>query len=120
MNISITELLGDAKKQRLTQLVAQQETRLADTVCLDQVIGKWVDDFDMPFLADVLSSGDEEFRAEFPNIEFTADERDGLLDTIINHAAECPHCQLRLECNLELNAAISGEPHNYASVGSHA
>jgi hypothetical protein len=123
MCTSVLDLLSADKRTQLAGLVIQQEEPLEESKCIDPAIGRWVDEFDVPFLLEVLSTGDEEFKSEFAAVRLSEQERLNLLESIVIHIAECPYCQLKMEYDAELDKIIhggSGQSFGYVSIGSHA
>jgi hypothetical protein len=106
---SILDLLSNERRSELASLAATQQAELANIVCSHPSVGNWIDEFEMPFLLEMLSADDEDIATNFPGVELSGPDRHMLCDAVIEHAAECPHCQLKMKNDAELEAAIHRE-----------
>jgi hypothetical protein len=111
------DLLSDSKKEQVAKVVAEYEGRLASIKCLDKKVGKWLDEFEMPFLMEFLSGSTDEFDTYFSKVNLPKEERGQICESIIDHVATCPHCELKLKYNVELDEIIHGTSHEFATVG---
>lgn len=108
MNQSVLELLKETVGVKgISELLARQKNLLTETDCTDTRLGKWLDDFSLPFLTHILSSSEAEFEAEFPGMRFSKQHRVHLLKEIIEHEPSCPRCSLKVECDAELDAVFA-------------
>ena len=108
MNQSVLELVKEtAGVNGILELLERQKPLLAETDCTDMRLGKWLDDFSLPFLTHILSSSEAEFEAEFPGMQFSKQHRVHLLEEIIEHEPSCPRCSLKVKCDAELDAVFA-------------
>jgi hypothetical protein len=63
-----------------------------DLTCSQPILGRWIDDCDVPFLFDTLALPDHVFKQEFPGIKLSQKDRETFAKTLDTHCTECARC----------------------------
>jgi hypothetical protein len=72
-----------------------------DLTCSQPIIGRWIDDCDVPFLFDTLSLPDDVFNQEFPGIKLFKRDRETFARILETHCTECARCNAKRVEDLE-------------------
>lgn len=63
-----------------------------DLTCSQPILGRWIDDCDVPFLFETLALPDAVFTQEFPGIQLSQRDRETFAKTLDTHCSECARC----------------------------
>lgn len=66
-----------------------------DLTCSQPILGRWIDDCDVPFLFDTLALPDHVFDQEFPGIQLSRKDRETFATTLDTHCTECARCNAK-------------------------
>lgn len=66
-----------------------------DLTCSQPVLGKWIDDCDVPFLMETLALPDHVFDQEFPEIKLSQKDREAFATLLETHCTECARCNAK-------------------------
>ncbi|HEX8473044.1 MAG TPA: hypothetical protein VF666_03360 [Pyrinomonadaceae bacterium] len=81
--------------------LTEQEQALDELKCSNTAIGRWINDWDFPFLIETLLLNDAVFAEEFPGVNSTAEERKQLANTLEAHCEDCARCYRKRAYDLE-------------------
>ncbi|MDQ3801651.1 MAG: hypothetical protein M3384_19685 [Acidobacteriota bacterium] len=110
---AVAELLLDNDEGLPTRL-RRQEENLKKKKCINTEIGKWLEDFELPFLIDIFNSPDEYFGRKFTEMkDFALEQRKALLKEIEEHAKICEHCRLKISYDLEWDREVEAAIFNH-------
>ncbi|HKO42932.1 MAG TPA: hypothetical protein VJU84_06575 [Pyrinomonadaceae bacterium] len=102
----IARLVCDSDTELEARLEYQQDA-LAESKCIDPMVGRRIAEGDAEYLFSAFGLDDENFAARFPNMaHFTREGRGTLIETFSTHLDRCLHCSLRRGYDLELGARI--------------
>jgi hypothetical protein len=111
MNFELHELIAkliiEDDPDLQLRLEYQQEA-LRDSVCVNPVLGQWIDNNNVQYLLDALSLVDDDFAERFPSVaNLPSPLRHEILTTFEEHFELCKHCALKKAYELELEARIN-------------
>ena len=66
-----------------------------DLTCSQPILGRWIDDCDVPFLFETLALPDHVFNQEFPGIQLSQKDRETFAKTLDAHCTECATCNAK-------------------------
>lgn len=72
-----------------------------DLTCSQPVLGRWIDDCDVPFLFETLALPDDVFNQEFPGIQLSKRDREAFAKTLDAHCTECARCNAKKAEDIE-------------------
>lgn len=99
--------------EKLPERLREQEENLKKEKCAKSEIGKWLEDFELPVLLEILNSSDDYFNESFPEMKsFNRLERQEFAGEIEEHVKICHRCGAKVKYDLEwekeVEASISG------------
>lgn len=74
------------------QLEIRKPRTVSGLTCSQPILGRWINDCDVPFLMKTLALTDVVFNHEFPGIQLSREERKVLARTLEEHSRECVPC----------------------------
>ena len=91
-----------AEDNNLPERLRQQEENLKREKCVKPEIGKWLEDFEMPVLLEILNSSKEYFHENFAEMEsFDLSKRQAFAKEVEEHGKNCPRCSLKIKYDSE-------------------
>lgn len=87
--------------------LSEQENALKDLKCTNTEFGKWITDYDFPFLIETLTLDTATFSREFPNVQWAVEERKDFANALEAHCETCEHCQLKRAQDLEWQSCVN-------------
>lgn len=100
MKNEITDLLSElmiSDDADLSNCLRKEQEKLDEIKCTTPETGKWVDDFELPVLFEILDSPDSYFYKHFPELKsLSYEKRRQLAEDIQKHVEICEHCKLKI------------------------
>ncbi|HEY0429194.1 MAG TPA: hypothetical protein VGC76_15545 [Pyrinomonadaceae bacterium] len=100
MNYDITDAIANLmvnEDENLPARLREQEKNLKKEKCVDAKIGRWIKNYKMSVLIDILDSTDEYFHENFPGLKsFNRAKRQEFAKEVQKHGKICPHCKLKI------------------------
>ena len=85
-----------------------QENLLKDLKCTDaELLGRWIDNCDFPFLIETLALDAATFSKEFPGAQLTVEARKEFANALEAHCETCERCHLKRAHDLEWQSKVS-------------
>lgn len=72
-----------------------------DLTCSQPILGRWIDDCDVPFMFETLALPDHVFNQEFPGIKLSQKDRETFAKTLDTHCKECARCNAKRAEDIE-------------------
>jgi hypothetical protein len=110
MKADITDVLANLTRQANPELESRLECQaevLAQTACIEPMIGEWIDSNDVIYLLEALTLEERDFAERFPRFgHLTIEQRQRWIVAIEAHLDRCVHCSLKRSYDLEFDARI--------------
>jgi hypothetical protein len=110
MKSEITDVIAELVLQTTPDLESRLEDQaeaLREVQCVNPLLGRWIDAYDVKYLLSTFALTDKDFAARFPSMAHIAmRERQKVVAAIEEHFDRCPHCYLKRAYDLELDARI--------------
>lgn len=77
-----------------------------DLTCSQPILGRFIEDCDVPFLFETLALPDHVFDQEFPGIKLSKKDREAFAQTLDSHCGECARCNSKRVADIELKLRV--------------
>ena len=102
----IVDLVRKTEPDIDARLESQAEA-LKELECTNPVLGRWIDEYDVEYLAAAFNLDDDEFSSQFPAMSnLNQHDRSQIIEAFESHFDQCPHCFLKRGYDTEMNARI--------------
>ncbi|HKO61588.1 MAG TPA: hypothetical protein VJV03_10545 [Pyrinomonadaceae bacterium] len=110
MKTEITEIIANLvveEDPEVRERLDYQDEALTESVCINPIIGRWIEENDVKYLLASLNLPDHDFAKKFPAMASVSGHLRGkLIGTFETHLQHCKHCSLKTGYDLELDARI--------------
>jgi hypothetical protein len=87
--------------ETLPERLGEKENELNELKCNELEYGKWIEEWELPVLIEILSD-DDYFFERFPGLRaFTRDKRLEFIRDLERHVESCGRCSLKIQQNAE-------------------
>lgn len=105
-------MIGDDRN--LPNRLREQKADLTRYKCVKPEIGKWLEDFELPVLVEILNSPDDYFFEKFPKLKlFTRSKRRTFAKEVQEHCKICKRCRLKVSQDLDWEKEVESFVFNH-------
>ena len=89
--------------ETLAEHLYEEENRLDELKCTEEILyGKWIEEWELPVLIEILESDDDYFFLRFPRLNtFSRDKRLTFARELERHVENCERCSLKVQQDAE-------------------
>lgn len=91
-----------ANNNKIPRQLREQEEILNSIKCENLTLGKWLEEFELSVLVEILNASDEYIAESFPKAQsLNLQERQNLAEEISHHSQICQYCKLKAQYDSE-------------------